>query len=303
MRPLRLAVGRYAVATTPVWPFTRQSIMAPLQVPGSKMLQPTDVALTEARIRTESQENHALRSSGILSVAADKPFTARKTPSRKPDRRFGLYGYSFWRLGSQSSRGLATAAQYGGSQSGIIATYRINKGDKTRLSLLARAAISPANRNDREIAVGLRWQPDNHIPITLSAERRFRQSARDATAIYVAGSVDDVPIAAKFRLSGFAQGGIVSTGGLSKRRSTPFLDAGLRAEREVVTLRPAKFAIGAGAWAGGQRGTQRFDIGPSMRADIQIAKTTLRLNADWRFRVAGNASPGDGPTLSISTGF
>ena len=303
VRSLHLAVGRYAGATASIWPFTRQSMMTPLQVHDSKIPQPVGAKPTAMSVRSESQENRGVRSFGVLGIAADSLSIAPVTPLRKPDKRFGLYGYSFWRLGSRFTRGLATAAQYGGSQSGIIATYRVNKGNKTRLSLLARAAISPANRNDREIAIGLRWQPGNRFPITLSAERRFRQSARDATAIYVAGSVDKLPLAAKFRLSGFAQGGLVSTGSLSKHRSTPFLDAGLRAERDVATLHPAKFAIGAGAWAGGQRGTRRLDFGPTLSADIGIAKTNLRLNADWRFRVAGNASPGDGPTLTISTGF
>jgi len=38
-----------------------------------------------------------------------------------------------------------------------------------------------------------------------------------------------------------------------------------------------------------------------MRAPI--GKASVELSADWRFQVAGNALPGSGPALTLSTGF
>ena len=50
-------------------------------------------------------------------------------------------------------------------------------------------------------------------------------------------------------------------------------------------------------------GSQRLDIGPTAGGTLRVGKASLRLSADWRFRIAGNASPGDGPALTLSTAF
>jgi hypothetical protein len=34
-----------------------------------------------------------------------------------------------------------------------------------------------------------------------------------------------------------------------------------------------------------------------------MGKLSVDIMADWRFRVAGNALPGNGPALTLSTGF
>lgn len=60
---------------------------------------------------------------------------------------------------------------------------------------------------------------------------------------------------------------------------------------------------GAGIWGGGQDDLFRVDAGPSLRADIATGRANFRLTADWRFRIAGKAEPGDGPAITLSTSF
>ena len=101
-----------------------------------------------------------------------------------------------------------------------------------------------------------------------------------------------------FRLDGFAQAGVVSgkSGGV-------FVDAILQAHRPVGKIGPTELSLSAGAWAGGQDEVLRVDIGPSLAADTPIGGARLRLEASWRLRVAGNAAPGNGPAITLSTSF
>jgi len=40
-----------------------------------------------------------------------------------------------------------------------------------------------------------------------------------------------------------------------------------------------------------------------VRTDLVIARTNLRLSADWRIRIAGDAAPASGPAMTLSTSF
>ena len=227
------------------------------------------------------------------------PPTPLRTDGQKR-KRLEIYGYSFWRKGSGASA-LAAGSQYGGSQSAIIAAYRINNSDSNIVSAMARATISPGSK-EREIALGLRWQPDSSLPVILSAERRFRQSAIDATAVYIAASQQDISLTQRIKISGYGQAGIVQQGGL-RGEITPFVDATMRMERTIIQAGTSKFSFGAGSWAGGQTGVRRFDIGPTAKIDFPVGEAQLSVHADWRFRVAGNARPASGPALTVSSAF
>ena len=222
-------------------------------------------------------------------------------PIRRRSLRAEAYGYSFWRRGNERS-GLATGGQYGGSQSGLIATFSLQRdGDVEKaqnLALLVRAAVAHDDIDEREVALGIRWRPLAKLPLSVTAERRFQPNRKDAFAIYAAGGVSDVELPLKFRVDSFAQAGVVSG-----KQAGPFFDAFVRADRKVVQQGALQLHAGAGAWAGGQRDTARLDIGPSLRTDVQLSDTRVRINLDWRFRVAGDATPGNGPALTLSTGF
>lgn len=237
---------------------------------------------------------------------SERPITKTAGIAVSPDvRRRTLqaqtYAFSFWR-GDETENGLAAGGQYGGGQSGIIASFALQNagefGQPQRLALLVRAAIAHDRLEEREIALGMRVRPIRTVPITITAERRFRNDSPDAFAVYAAGGTDDTDLPLKFKLNSFAQAGVVSG-----KDAGAFFDAVVRADRNIVQYSDIAFHAGAGAWAGGQRDTVRFDIGPSLRTDIAIKKVRFRINAEWRFRIAGDASPGNGPAITLSTGF
>ncbi len=205
------------------------------------------------------------------------------------ENRLSIYAYSFWRKGSAP----AGFALYGGGQSAVAATYRLGSG----LSLVGRASVAHNDADDREFATGLRWSPAPRIPVSLTAERRFRHRGKDVVAAYVAGG-KSLKLPLKFRLDAFGQAGVISG-----KDSQYFFDAQARAERTLISSGPIPVRAGAGIWTGGQKGISRLDIGPSLGTEISLGGTRIRIDADWRFRVAGNAKPGNGPALTLSTSF
>ncbi|NJM50856.1 MAG: hypothetical protein HC843_08215 [Sphingomonadales bacterium] len=270
----------------------------------------------------------ATASSPITDMAPDSlpvPLTSRtggqilsgpesfQNPSGTKERKLQIYAYSFWRLDTERAQDIwAASGQYGGSQSGLVATYQLGK--TSQWSLFGRMAATPSrkgDRGDREAAAGLRWRPAANIPVTLSAEYRFRGHSADAVSFYAAGSAENKKLPAGLRLGGYGQFGYVQAFDGGKEDSAAFFDASLRMDRPVFTGQTWNAAIGAGAWAGGQygrqhggpRGEQRLDIGPSIRFDGEMTGLPLHIDADWRFRVGGDARPGNGPTLTLSTGF
>ena len=168
----------------------------------------------------------------------------------------------------------------------------------SRFSLIGQASVAHDDVRAREWSAGLRWHPSAAFPAQLSLERRFRPDRPDAFAAYVSGGHDGTSLPLGFALDGYGQAGFV-TG----KSGGGFADAQLHILKSMASYGPAKLAAGAGAWAGGQSDIMRVDIGPSVRANLQAGATSLRLDASWRFRILGNARPGDGPAVTLSTSF
>ena len=95
------------------------------------------------------------------------------------------------------------------------------------------------------------------------------------------------------RLDAYAQAGIV---GLKERDA--FVDAAVRLSAPVGPIE-----LGGGAWGAAQPGASRLDAGPSLSYRLPVAGTHLRLQADWRLRVTGDAAPGPGPALTLAADF
>jgi hypothetical protein len=214
-------------------------------------------------------------------------------------RRWGadIYAYSFWRFATGNGQALAPGAQYGGSQSGVIGTVDPFGEPDKGLAFLARGAITP-DGDERELALGLRWKPDANWPFLLSAERRFRADAPDRFAAYVAGGVDALALTRKWQLDAYGQAGY-ATG----RGGGGFFDGQARVTRPIAKVAGVPLSIGAGSWAGGQRGTRRLDAGPTAVARINTGPAVVVIQLDWRLRAAGNAEPKDGVAMTVSTGF
>jgi len=91
----------------------------------------------------------------------------------------------------------------------------------------------------------------------------------------------------------YAQAGVVGT-----RSRDPFVDASGRA-----SLPAGPVEVGGSAWAAAQPGAARLDAGPHISYRLPARGADIRVQADWRFRIAGDASPGSGPALSIALDF
>lgn len=236
-----------------------------------------------------------LTAAPIFLVPPPAPHVSGK--SSKSARRLSIYAYSFWRAGGPT-RGSLGNGQYGGGQSAVIAAYSLPRFGRNSFDIMARAAIAHDNSEQREFSAGVRWRPTQLLPVQFTAERRFRHGRADAFAAYAAGGTSDIGLPMGFKLDGYAQAGYVSGdgGGL-------FADVNARADRKLLQIENTVMSGGIGVWGGGQRDVMRVDVGPTVRADMAVGQAQVRLSADWRFRVAGNAAPGNGPALTLSTSF
>jgi hypothetical protein len=208
-------------------------------------------------------------------------------------RRWSLSAWSFVRKGDSAA--LAAAGLLGGSQAGARLTYRLNQDPKRPLALSFRLSGALRRASTAEAALGLDWQPARHLPIHLLAERRtaLGGEGRSAFAVIAFGGISDARLG-RFRLDAYAQAGMV--GARSRDR---FGDGSVRLSLPIGR----NLSFGAGAWAAAQPDLSRLDLGPQAALRLPVAGRAVTLAADWRLRIAGNAAPGSGPTLTLGTDF
>lgn len=209
--------------------------------------------------------------------------------------RLSGYAYIFGRTNSGDANALG--GRYGGSQAAVQLAYRINPTQKAVIDATFRAQ-SALSDSDREIAAGVRFKPSEKFPLAIVAERRFRPSNPDGYALYVAGGKSNIPLPANFKINAYGQAGVSTAG-----RDTLFFDGQIIAEKSVHKNESIEILAGGGAWAGGQRGAQRIDIGPSVSIKLSKGKKNYRISGDWRERIGGDASPNSGAAITLSTDF
>ena len=206
--------------------------------------------------------------------------------------RFDRVQLTAWAMlrGQPGAASLASNGMLGGSQAGMRLNWRFNP--HLALSLRTSAPVGGATRGG-EVAAGVRYQPFASIPIALTAERRQaigRYGGRSAFALFAEGGVWDRPVAARFKLDAYLQGGVVGA-----RRRELFVDGSATLTRPLWR----NLSAGVGAWGGAQPGLARLDVGP--RASLRVR--SMRLHADYRVKALGNAQPGSGPVLTIAGDF
>jgi hypothetical protein len=215
-------------------------------------------------------------------------------PVRSDERGFS---FSVWALVRNTSAStLATGGQLGGSQAGVRARVRLARG----LHAAARLSAPLGGEPGAEAALGLDWRQVARLPVTVTVERRvgIDRGGRDAFAAGLFGGVDQVRLPARVRLDAYGQAGVVGI-----RRRDLYADGAVRLDRTVASLGGGSLAVGGGAWGGAQPGASRVDVGPQLVLRVPVARGGLRLGAEWRERVAGNARPGSGPALSLGADF
>jgi hypothetical protein len=168
-------------------------------------------------------------------------------------------------------------------------------GDPERPLALSLRLSAPLRRPaGAEAAVGVDWRPLRQAPVHLLVERRqaFGGEGRSAFGLTVHGGVGDAPLG-RFRIDAYAQAGVVGA-----RSRDPFADGSVR-----LSLPLGRGRLGGGAWGGAQPGAARLDLGPQAALSLPVAGRAVTIAADWRLRVAGDAEPGSGPTLTVATDF
>lgn len=246
------------------------------------------------------------RPAALIALGATGPNSSRTVPAIVAgvagQRAWRVDGWMAWRSGSglpQAANG-ARPASYGGTQAGLAMRYDLSRGDR-RPALHLRASHAPDRPRQSELALGFGLRPLKGIPLRLQGEARATRSAggaelRPAMLAYTELAPLDLPLGLVGE--GYAQGGWV--GG---RDRTPFADGQARVTASLAQAGPVRLRAGAGAWGGAQKFAERVDVGPTLGLELAAGPAPLRLSIDYRQRVAGDASPGNGLAVTLSTGF
>jgi len=232
-----------------------------------------------------------------VSMPARVSIPVQVVPEGQPLKaKFDRLQLSSWALlrsqqtGIAGSRSLASGGQLGASQAGARLVYNFNR----QFALSARMS-SEVGRRGGEVAAGIRVHPLVHIPVWLTAERRQRigrfGGGRNDFALFAEAGVYQQPLPWRLRLDSYLQGGVVGV----KARDL-FIDGSVAVTRPIYK----NFSFGFGIWGGAQPGLSRLDAGP--RVTMQV-KRNLKVHADWRQKLAGNARPGSGPALTLTGDF
>ena len=152
------------------------------------------------------------------------------------------------------------------------------------------------------MALGLALRPIARLPVSLQGEARYTSApAAHALRPAVLAVTELPPFTLPLGMRGEMYGQAGYVGG---NYATGFADGQLRVDHRVLRLGKADLRLGGGAWGGIQKGASRLDVGPSLTFGQPLGgPASVRLGADWRFRVVGKAAPGAGPAVTLSAGF
>lgn len=260
-----------------------------------------------AVVRTHTSGTRAVREARLPAVLWPGGGSPQQTAQAIPGAVAGLptarpsptnrWSGSFW-LFVRSGGGIAPGTiggQLGGSQAGARVVYLLDR--RHRVSLVGRLA-APLGSGLGEGALAVEWQP-TRLPIRLVADQRIAiHGGRGGPGAGVVGGFGPLPMRGGFRLEGYGEAGI-----LRRTRTERYADGALRAAYRLAGNERTHLDLGAGAWAGAQRGAERLDLGPSASLTLAVGGIPARLSLDWRERVAGRARPASGPALTLGADF
>jgi hypothetical protein len=210
---------------------------------------------------------------------------------------------SAWAIIRPASTGavLATNGQLGASQIGVrIQQPFLRSGTRPRLAVNLRVSTPLDQKSGSEAGIGFSGRPASGVPIELIVERRvgLDRGGRNAFAVIAAGGFDDKIVSTKAGISGYAQAGVV---GFSRKDG--FIDGAVRIEQTVLDQSHTELRIGGGLWGAAQPGVSRLDTGPILAIKQNLGSINLRISAEYRWRILGEARPASGPALSIGADF
>ncbi len=230
--------------------------------------------------------------SGVTSGGANTP----------PAKRWSVEGWVLYRPDSGGPLSSGTFAPgYGASQAGAVLRYTLAPESSRKPQAYVRVTQAIAEPRETESALGVSARPVPGLPVRAMAELRVQRIGGETRLRPAALAVTELPpvvLPLNAQADIYAQAGYV--GG---DFATPFADGQVHVTRPFLTVGDARVRIGAGAWGGAQQGVSRIDVGPTASIDIPVGAANARIALDYRQRVAGNAMPGSGPALTVSTGF
>ena len=238
----------------------------------------------------------------LVLDAAGEPAGATARPAQASPRRWSTDGWFLGRRGRGKLAAGSTPASYGASQLGAVLRYRLDTSDPSRPALFVRATAALNGSGERQVALGHSSRLFPRVPVTVQQEIRLVQiSGRShfRPAVLVVTEFPPLGLGSRGRVEAYGQAGYVWGG----KDRTAFADGQLRADYRLFGLGRGELRAGAAAWAGAQKGASRVDVGPSVAFSGPLGKGFMRAGADWRFRVAGNATPDSGPAVTLSAGF
>ena len=230
---------------------------------------------------------------------------AMTAPSIAPQARakraspWSVTGWMLWRPNVMG--GLAQGPLLGGSQAGVRIDYRLWGDGQRGLALYGRGTRAIERPFAEEAAMGVAVRPVRGLPVSIMAERRQRlgRGGRNGFALLAAGGIGPRPIARRIEVEGYAQGGVVGLPG-----ADGFADG--KASLTYKLTRPGRqpdVALGMSLSGSVQPGASRVDIGPEVRVRLPVVGGHMRLSAEWRERIAGDARPSRGPAITLVADF
>lgn len=224
----------------------------------------------------------------------------------KDDPRWSGDNWLLMRAGSGAAAQAPGAASYGASQAGAVVRYRLGRGDLHESYGYLRTSLAiNAPGKDKEVALGFGFRPVSRVPLRVLAEARLQDTKGSAMQVRPVATVVTELMPQRLGL-GFTAEAYGQAGYAGGRGATAFYDVQAVVERAFPRIGGVNrdLRLGAGVWSGGQEGAVRLDVGPraSFRLDLGDASPS-RVALDWRFRVAGNARPGSGPSLTVASSF
>lgn len=268
--------------------------------------QPVEAGYVYQVFDSEISDNKSARTN-IISI--DKKMLALRPPARsipakpKPGSRWTGYLWLHTRqdsVGERVSSPNIANSQYGGSQVGAILSYRILDEFERHASLYGRISTALSPLEQGEIAVGARVKPIASLPLAIHAEHRrsITSEKSAATAIYLVGGFTSDQI-----INGVVLESYVQTGLVLAASDTFFYDASATFKKPTLNIGDSSLSAGVGVWAGGQDRVSRLDVGPRLSWNIPVKGKDPQISLDWRFRINGQAEPGSGLAVTLSTAF
>lgn len=196
---------------------------------------------------------------------------------------------------------MTSAGQLGGAQAGVRIDRAVAQIGRRAMPVLlyGRMTAALSRPHQPEAALGVAIKPlSGRVPLSIGVERRVAldSTGRNAFALIAAGGLNPTRIAGPLITEGYAQAGMVGFA-----RHDLFVDGRLSLGLPLDNAERTRAGIALSG--GAQPGVSRLDIGPMIETRLPLGSAQPRLVVEWRQRVAGEARPGSGPSVTLASDF